>query len=341
MKRAFQIVIVNLLIFLLLVVLAEGALFLLYRFPPDSTLRAARKYYRQHSRYNISYMEKCSQHHPDLTYTLSPGTCRFENLEFTSTVHANSMGLRDDEESLHKPEVIALGDSHTLGWGVEQNDIYTALLEQTTGLKILSAALASYGTARQMILLRQLDRSNLSTVLIQYCDNDLSENRKFVEGGGNLHTMEEEQYLFYRAQISKSSPDYTFGKLLKWYIPLIKKYLGEPIDPRPQSKRIEKAEISADYFVETLLLSRDLLEGKKIVVYEVNRYGWDLGLFTEALKAELQKRSIDWLDIEVLDTSTVLDPQRHFYRVDDHMTEAGHRALAEALRDYLPEPSTE
>jgi len=41
-------------------------------------------------------------------------------VEFTNEVRVNHLGVRDDEASLVAPDVIVIGDSHAMGWGVDQ-----------------------------------------------------------------------------------------------------------------------------------------------------------------------------------------------------------------------------
>ena len=49
-------------------------------------------------------------------------------------ISTNSMGFRDVEYSISKPEntrrIVMLGDSHTLGWGVAYDDLFSKMLER-------------------------------------------------------------------------------------------------------------------------------------------------------------------------------------------------------------------
>ncbi len=117
-----------------------------------------------------------SRFDPELGYTLKPGNFEFSNIEFKTDYFVNSLGLRDTEEALHKPDIIVLGDSYAMGWGVNQNEAFPQVLGRKTGRKVLNAAISSYGTAREMILLRRLDTSAMKYLIIQYYDNDHSEN---------------------------------------------------------------------------------------------------------------------------------------------------------------------
>ena len=87
---------------------------------PISVRNALSKLYIERIAQHISLLPECSQYDPETFYTLKAnGTCRFSNIEFETTYSINSAGLRDEEADLIAPTVIALGDSFTLGAGVE------------------------------------------------------------------------------------------------------------------------------------------------------------------------------------------------------------------------------
>lgn len=122
-----------------------------------------------------------TRYDPELTYLLRPGRWPFSNREFHTVLEVNTAGLRDDETSLRQPEIIVLGDSYAMGWGVGQHETFPELLEQA-GPKVLNAGVSSYGTARQVLLLERLDGSRLRAVVVQYHFNDYAENLAFLNG---------------------------------------------------------------------------------------------------------------------------------------------------------------
>jgi hypothetical protein len=137
-------------------------------------LKLGRTAYR-HSHASIQYV--CGRYDPQLTYLLRPGECRYGDTEFDTLVHVNSAGLRGSEESLDNPDVVIVGDSHTLGNGVRQEKIFATRLENSSGLKVLNAGMSSYGTARELMLLRKLGVDKAKYIIIQYCRNDYNENK--------------------------------------------------------------------------------------------------------------------------------------------------------------------
>jgi hypothetical protein len=125
---------------------------------------------------------------------MKPGDCQHRSVEFDCIYSINSMGLRDDDASLERPEIIVIGDSYTMGWGMENEKIFTSLIEQETGMRTLNVSVSSYGTAREFLLLDRLDMSNLKYLIIQYCTNDFEENKQFVDDGFKLKIQSREFY---------------------------------------------------------------------------------------------------------------------------------------------------
>ena len=123
-------------------------------------------WFYRHEHHVIQYEPDCSQYDPELFYTLKPGSCFFSGREFNNQYFINSLGLRDDEESLKAPEVIVLGDSVAMGWGIEQNETMAQQIEAMAGLKVLNAGISSYGTVREMKLLNRLDLSRVKYLVI-------------------------------------------------------------------------------------------------------------------------------------------------------------------------------
>src|SRR4029453_2223238 len=146
---------------------------------PRPVRRLVQQIYRHFNRTLIQFDEACAVYDPEVTYTLKPGTCTFGNLEFKNTFNVNRLGVRDDEASLDGPEIIVLGDSHAMGWGVEQRETLSRVLARTCGLKVLNAAVSSYGTAREMTLLNRLDTSRLRFLIVQAAPQHFLGNRVF------------------------------------------------------------------------------------------------------------------------------------------------------------------
>jgi intein-encoded DNA endonuclease-like protein len=75
----------------------------------------------------------------------------------------------------------------------------------------------------------------------------------------------------------------------------------------------------------------DLLEGKKIIILEINGHNKYDNLFIDKAKQELDDLP---LDLNFIDVRQFLTDQ-DYYVLDNHMTAKGHRKVAEAILDMI------
>lgn len=154
---------------------------------PASFHRPYFYYYEKYDFKIIQFDAEKAVYDTELFYKLRPNTrFVFSNREFQDSFYVNSMGLRDTERSLSAPEIICLGDSYFMGWGVHQESTFAKLLEKKLSARVLNAAVSSYGTARELALLKKLDTSRCKAIVIQYCANDWYENRSYIANNYRL-----------------------------------------------------------------------------------------------------------------------------------------------------------
>jgi hypothetical protein len=100
-------------------------------------------------------------------YTLRANLrCHQASTEFDVDIDTNSMSFRDSEAALDRPEVVVLGGSVGMGWGVREDQTIAHLVAQATGLKTLNAGVPGYGLWQNLSLLPYLDRSALRYVVL-------------------------------------------------------------------------------------------------------------------------------------------------------------------------------
>ncbi len=284
----------------------------------------------------IQFMPDCARYDSTLGYTLKPGSCRFAATEFGNAYHINPKGLRDDDASLSHPDVIVTGDSYAMGWGVEQDETFAAVLERKSGLKVLNAGIASYGTAREMLMLGRLDTTHLKSLIIQYCENDEDENRAFLQQGNRLQTMGPDEY---RQRVVQNMEDkhYYAGKYLifkwdkKWRE--IRAPKADKKTPGPDGNPDD-----VDLFLNALLHSPvDLSKTRIIVLEAVGKDDFDrtfVRRLMEKIKTGQYPPHIK--NMMTLDTTKFLT-RDHYYVLDDHWHRGGHEAIADALLKLMQE----
>jgi hypothetical protein len=323
--------------------LLEGSLALLPRIPglgaPDAPSLIRQLYLGDGPKLLVD----CGQADPDLSYVLRPGRCSFGGLDFQTTLENNQLGLRDDEASLDAPEVIVLGDSYAMGWGVEQGESYASRLETQGGFRVLNAGIGSYGTARQIRLLERIDLRRARAVLIQYCANDFAENREWISNGGALPTRDPAWFdgVVEQQRASRSYWPLKYTRVV-WNRLLLPQLRGRfyahgwPGPPLNQSERGVGRRNEAEMMARILATSPQLAD-LDVIVFELNfRTGHPGPSFLESLEELLESDAYrDALGhVRVVDLMTQLGPE-HYFRLDPHVNAAGHQHIADLLLPIL------
>jgi len=312
------------------VVLGEGVLLAMYSHPSPRYPPALLEFFRWEYFYRRDIVQLDTgraRYDAELLYTLRPGRFTFANIEYSTHYDVNSLGVRDDEASLVQPGVVVAGDSYALGWGVQQDEAFPQVIERKTGRRVLNAAVASYGTVREMRLLDRVDMSRATTLVIQYCSNDFAENEQF-EQRGNRHVPSSEQEWLDAVAAQQRAARYRPLRMLYDSAVWIKRGIEgrqrggfEPYTP--------PADRAAALFLNALIHAphQDLTR-LRIVVTDPDADD----RFVRALDREHgDQRYPPYIRaMRIVDVSAVMTPAVH-YVLDDHLTARGHELVADAL----------
>ena len=254
-----------------------------------------------------------------VTYRLRPGQGAFENREFKTTVVTNSEGLRDDEESLTAPQILVLGDSYGMGWGVENSEAFPQQLENITGHRVLNVSVSSYGTPRELLLAERFDLSQVQLVVIQYFFNDYRENRTYLDGGFELPITSREAF----DEVTRSATAN--------YRPL--NYLRAFFNRstvHPELEGTPEGEV-AEALLEILDRSERLTD-LPIVLFQINPWSQDRFNIVPEIQKQLESGAFPDLEdrLSLVETQEFLDEQ-DFFILDPHLRLAGHETLAREL----------
>ncbi|MEM1180187.1 MAG: hypothetical protein AAGM22_17730 [Acidobacteriota bacterium] len=356
-RRRAPVVVWNLFASLALVGLIELGFYLCLLIPslapklPETLRLAVAWIYHEEDRRQIHHQ---SEWHPLVTYTLEPESVRrIDGREFSVELRANSLGFRDDESSLDAPEVVVLGDSFAMGFGVEASETFAGRLEVSSGLKVLNTGLESYGTARQVLTFnRRIDTSQVRWIVVQYCDNDLGENLSFLRHGGDLPVRPEAEYRAYADSLVARQRYRPFDFIREaWRAVQVDR---RPLDPAEAftERELERLHgLHARAFLEVLrrleigdrdvqLVALDLWDWADIrYLRRLNfRRGvsFNSQLFTQAVSQELREGDYPGplQEMILLDTSSLIVAGDRFH-IDGHLQASGHRRIAEALGQII------
>jgi len=289
-------------------------------------------------------MPECAQYDNLLGYVNRIGSCKFSNLEFDTTVKIGETGRvnsKNNESKNYDCNVIFVGDSITLGWGVEQGQTFSAIVGEKTGCKVFNLGVSSYGTARQIIDLnrRGILNSDLPTHLfIQYCDNDFKENIVYQDNDGILPVMSKQKYFdyikSYEQRIEYYFPKYSWviaNRLFQKLEIFTRNALpcGANCDGPVNVSEKENSEIKAFMYAFSKL--EIALKKPKVTIFELNSSNRNDCEFSEALRDN--KDEIERLigtEITVKPTCGLLTKEDYFV-FDDHLNRSGHAKVAEDL----------
>lgn len=323
------VVLQGLLILGITLLLLESLVAWSFRYPAWSPVPAGvlRQMHVLFDRNTIQVMPECAVYDPTLTYTLRPGTCTFANREFSNRYAINSLGVRDDEASLDAPRIVVLGDSVTMGWGVEQDEAFPSVVERLTGRRTLNAGVSSYGTVRELRLLERVDRRALEAVVIQYSGNDLLENEQLVKGTfANLTQPEYEQRVRTQADLLTYHP----GKHSLNLLVMLRNLARERQAPTPPASRDDEART----FLEVIARSPVDLAPYSVTVVALESPFIEAARPLAAASANAVVQRLQFVDM-----SHIASIPNAFYVLDDHPTRIGHEAMGQALAARLAPPT--
>ena len=317
---------------LLAVTLVEAAFELLLAHTPRvPLLRAlARDFYGSFDRAIIQMDEHFARYDPELLYTLRPGRFVFAQREFAHEFRVNALGVRDDEAALEGPEIVVIGDSVAMGWGVAQDETFAALIARATGRRVLNAAVSSYGTVREMRMLERVDRRRLEWLIVQYNRNDAGENEAFVERGQQHVPSPREEFDEIAARYGRRRAYYP-GKYTREAVRRLQRGIRDRIAPRAPHDPAP-APPEADVFLAALLHAGSMdFEHVRLTIVEVTAEGVPATL-VPALRSRLAHPGLPAgvRGATLLDVGARLGPDS-FYVLDDHPNAHGHRLIADAV----------
>lgn len=126
----------------------------------------------------------------------------FETPQFRTTVRINESGLRDEQRSYDRQNdskrILVLGDSFAWGYGVEESERFSQLLEKELAVEVINAGISGYSTDQELLWYKNEGiKYETDLVILEMAGNDVGDNEqqlvstiyykpKFVIEDGNL-----------------------------------------------------------------------------------------------------------------------------------------------------------
>ncbi|MHB8068362.1 MAG: hypothetical protein ACYDIC_10735 [Desulfobaccales bacterium] len=248
--------------------------------------------------------------------------------------------MRDTEEALDSPQIIVVGDSYAMGWGAEQDETFPKVIEAKTGLTVLNCSCSSYGTAREMLLLKKAKRDRLQYLIIQYCNNDYEENLSFLDNGNKLITMSRENYEKYVKE-NREAKKYYPGKYLWSAARIISSnfsYLfkvGNYQAVEESSYKLEKDEVEA--FLGVLMNCGIDFSGVQLMVFKANSFDPRDSRFVNSLREKISSGPYPRFikKMIVMDAGKYLHEDTDIFFLNGHYNHRGHQVIADMIIQHM------
>ncbi|MAT54411.1 MAG: hypothetical protein CMN32_07990 [Saprospirales bacterium] len=258
----------------------------------------------------------------DFFYTLRPGQSTFSNLEYTNELNIHASGFRAEEQDFRNGEIVFLGDSFTMGWGVEAEQAFPKVVEKLSGMQILNLGMPSFGTARELMAWKKYRPESSRLVVWQFCANDTSENSAYVHNDLDLEISPRWTYEAARRR----------NELQQYYYPLkysssllrcaLRRAFGSPMEASTEPCLEQFFAIVAKWKeeVDLPLVIMDLEGGKP-----------DGGWYA-AMKDFLRQNPMP--QVYLFPVNELLS-ENDYYLMDDHLNSEGHRKVAQGLWNFI------
>lgn len=274
----------------------------------------------------------CAIFDPDLLYRPRPGRCTFQNPEFITTLNFDDIGARFtpnahfQNDTQLRPRLLILGDSHAMGWGVNDHETFASILATKYGFSTVNLGVASYATPRELLRLqRDVPLRSNDIIIIQYCDNDYPENRHFALTGeiGPYDPSDFEVVRSYKSTPTKVLP--IAALLLRRLWQDLLTHLHALPERRSSPDVSDHPTIAPTQALLNAMRAFPVLRTHRTVVVVINTP--DITTNIAAGREAIESEGIELL-IPTLRAS-------EFMALDDHMTPDGHRAVAAAIASTL------
>jgi hypothetical protein len=281
----------------------------------------------------------------------------FETPQFRTAVRINEKGLRDSEHSYKRQNdierILVLGDSFAWGYGVEESERFSQLLEETLGVEVINAGVSGYSTDQELLWYENEGiKYETDLVILVMAGNDVSDNEqqlvstiyykpKFVIEDGQLvltgypvpETSPQGKFVY---SLSQRSALAFF--LAQRYFDLLSLYAKSKLHSDHANLPLSSVNAEREPFKLTLALVdeiRNIAESRKAKFMIVATDRW-----WNSPSRETYKDFINTLRTEgflVLDVESMpgFDPEEMLIPEDGHWNPAGHRFVTEKIKTLI------
>jgi lysophospholipase L1-like esterase len=281
----------------------------------------------------------------------------FETPQFRTAVRINEKGLRDRQHSYERQNgierILVLGDSFAWGYGVEESERFSQLLEGALGAEVINAGVSGYSTDQELLWYgNEGIKYETDLVILVLAGNDIGDNDrqlvstiyykpKFVIEDGRLVAI--------GYPVPKTSPRgrlvYSVSQrsalgyfLVQRYFDLLTLYGKVKVSSDHASLPVSDTNAEREPFKLTIALIdeiRKIAESRnaKFMIVATDRWwnGPSGATYTDLINT-LRTEGFLVLDVESI---AGFDPEVMLIPDDGHWNQAGHGFVAEKIKAFI------
>jgi len=265
--------------------------------------------------------KECINFDNRLLYVPKIGTCNFKNLEFDTKLTFDEISRVNQSysklQNKQNNAIAVLGDSLAMGWGVNDDETYSAILEKNINKKVFNQGVSSYGTIRQVkkFKISGID-DKIETVIVHYNLNDLDENQRLDIN--KLYKNESSNLIF-------ETQDMNIKWLLRQWKRSFRVVFNE-IKKLLPNNNLGKIKVNLNIHLqkaEDILYKNLNLKNKRVIILFIQEP--NMTLINQLKKSS--RKNIEYLIIKL--------DKKNFFIIDDHINKFGHQEVAKKIANIL------
>jgi lysophospholipase L1-like esterase len=281
----------------------------------------------------------------------------FESPQFRTSVVINQKGLRDRDHSYERvndaKRILVIGDSFAWGYGVEESERFSQILENSLNVEVINAGVSGYSTDQELLWLQTEGvKYDFDLVILVMAGNDIGDNDQQL-----VHTiyykpqfvLEAGRLILKGTPVPKASAPAKFVYsltqhsalaffLVQRYFDLLHIYSQIKHSANNGNSGGLGASADSDPFeLTTALLDeiRNITEQRqaKFMIVATSRW-WNApkGVTYKNLIGTLQDQGFPVLDVESMPG---FEPEAMLIPDDGHWNVFGHQFVAQQIKDFI------
>jgi hypothetical protein len=281
----------------------------------------------------------------------------FETPQFRTAVRINENGLRDQEHTYERQNdnerILVLGDSFAWGYGVEESERFSQLLEKSLDVEAINAGVSGYSTDQELLWYRNEGiKYETDLVILVFAGNDLGDNDRQLVNTiyyKPKFVIEEGQLVPMGYPVPKTSPQgkfiYSLSQrsalsyfLVQRYFDALASYRKVKVNSDQTNSPVSSIDAKSEPFKLTIALideMRNIAESRKAKFVIVTTDRWWNSPARETYKdfiSILRTEGFLVLDVESMPG---FDPEVMLIPNDGHWNQAGHKFVAEKIEALI------